>query len=72
MIISSMAKDTALIRKSFYVDPAALQRARRALRVHTDAEAIRLSLERVAEMEKFWQYMTRTRGTVKRGSFEKP
>ncbi len=65
-----MATKGALTRKSFYVDPEALRRAKRALRVRTDAEAIRLSLERVAEMEKFWQFMAKTRGVVKRGSFE--
>jgi hypothetical protein len=65
-----MAKTPGLTRKSFYVDPAALQRAKRALRVRTDAEAIRLSLERVAEMEQFWQFMTKTRGSIKRNSFE--
>ena len=48
-----MAKETALTRKSFYIDQKTLRRARQILRVRTDAEAIRLSLERVAEMEKF-------------------
>jgi hypothetical protein len=55
-------------RKSFYIDPATLRRAKRVLRVRTDAEAIRLSLERVAEMEQFWQFMTKSRGLLKRGS----
>jgi hypothetical protein len=63
-----VARETTLTRKSFYIDEAALRRARRVLRVRTDAEAIRLSLERVAEMEKFWQFMTRSRGVLKRGS----
>lgn len=65
-----MAKETALTRKSFYIDPDTLRRAKRALRVRTDAEAIRLSLERVAEMEKFWQFMAKSRGVLKRGAFE--
>jgi hypothetical protein len=64
-----MGKDT-LTRKSFFVDPAALRRAKRALRVRTDAEAIRLSLERVAEMEEFWKFMSKSRGTLKRGSIQ--
>ena len=64
-----MAKE-ALTRKSFYIDPVTLRRAKRVLRVRTDAEAIRLSLERVAEMEQFWQFMTKSRGLLKRGTLE--
>jgi len=65
-----MAKETTLTRKSFYIDQDTLRRAKRVLRVRTDAEAIRLSLERVAEMEKFWQFMTKSRGVLKRGSLD--
>ena len=36
----------------------------------TDAEAIRASLDRVAEMEEFWQFMRRTRRSLKPGSIE--
>ncbi|MBI4472392.1 MAG: hypothetical protein HY646_06965 [Acidobacteria bacterium] len=65
-----MAKEATLTRKSFYIDPDTLRRAKRVLRVRTDAEAIRLALERVAEMEKFWQFMSKSHGTLKRGSIE--
>jgi hypothetical protein len=65
-----MAKETTLTRKSFYIDPVTLRRAKRVLRVRTDAEAIRLSLERVAEMEKFWRFMTKSHGLLKRGSLD--
>jgi len=65
-----MGKETVLTRKSFYIDPQTLRRARRVLGVRTDAEAIRLSLERVAEMEKFWHFMRKSRGILKRGSFD--
>ena len=65
-----MAKETALTRKSFYIDQKTLRRARQILRVRTDAEAIRLSLERVAEMEEFWQFMTKSRGVLKPGSLD--
>ena len=61
-----------LRRKSFFIDEAALRRARRALRARTDAEAIRLSLDRVAEMEQFWRFMAKRRATLKTGSFETP
>jgi hypothetical protein len=43
-----------LKRKSYFVDERALNRAKKALGVKTEAEVIRLSVERVAEMEEFW------------------
>lgn len=59
-------------RKSFFVDERALHRAKKALRVKTSAEVIRLSVERVAEMEEFWEFMSRSRRSVKPGSLERP
>ena len=59
-------------RKSFFVDPAAIRRVRKALGARTDAEAVRLSVERVAEMEEFWRFMARSRGTLAPGSIHKP
>src|SRR5439155_16949571 len=44
-----------LKRKSFFVDTRTLRRARKALGVATDAEAVRRAVERVAEMEVFWR-----------------
>jgi hypothetical protein len=38
--------------------------------VKSRAEVIRLSVERVVEMEEFWQFMENSRETVKPGSFE--
>ncbi len=57
-------------RKSFFVDPRAIARARKALGAGTNAEAVRLAVERVVEMEKFWSFMTGTRGKLKPGSIE--
>ncbi len=65
-----MAARSNLKRKAFFVDEAAVRRARKALGVATDAEAIRTSLERVAEMEDFWRFMKRTRNSLKPGSVE--
>ncbi len=59
-------------RKSFFVDPQAIDRARKVLRTGTDAETIRLAVERVVELEKFWRLMARTRGSLKPGSIEVP
>jgi hypothetical protein len=40
--------------------------------VKTDAEAIRMSVERIAEMEEFWKFMQKSRQTLKPGSLEQP
>jgi hypothetical protein len=66
-----MAKRNQLKRKSFFVDETVLHRAKRLLRASSDAEAIRLSLERVAEMEQYWRFMDASRGKLAVGSFEK-
>ena len=59
-------------RKSFFVDPEAIGRARKVLRVDTDAETVRLAVERVVEMEAFWRFMAGTRRSLKPGSIEAP
>ena len=61
-----------LRRKSFFVDEATLHRAKKALRARTDAEVIRLSVERIAEMEEFWEFMTKSRRTLRPGNVERP
>jgi Arc/MetJ family transcription regulator len=59
-------------RKSFFVDEKAIKRARKALGVGTDAEAVRAAVERVVEMEEFWRFMAQTRGLLEPGSIESP
>ena len=61
-----------LTRKSFFVDEKAVKRARKALGATTDAEAVRLSLDRVVEMEEFWRFMAETRKSLTPGSIEAP
>jgi hypothetical protein len=63
-----MAARAKLKRKSYFVDERALSRAKKALGVKTDAEVVRLSVERVAEMEEFWGFMNKTRRSLKPGS----
>lgn len=65
-----MERAQKLKRKSFFVDEVVLRRARRVLGVATDADVVRLSIERVAEMEVFWRLMDRSRKAVKPGSFD--
>jgi hypothetical protein len=65
-----MTSKPKLKRKSFFVDERTLQRARRALGVKTDAEVVRLSVERIAEMEVFWQFMKNSRGALRPDSIE--
>lgn len=64
-----MPKAVRLRRTSLFIDPGALARARRALGATSDAETVRLSLERVAEMERFWRFMARSRRSIRSGSF---
>jgi predicted nucleic acid-binding protein len=64
-----MSKRAQLKRKSFFIDEATLQEAKRALHVESDAEAVRLSLEQVAEMGRFWRFMDKSKGKLKPGSF---
>ena len=67
-----MGSTANLKRKAFFVDERVLERAKRALGVSTDAEAVRLSMERVAEMDVFWRFMRRSRRKLKPGSVELP
>jgi hypothetical protein len=58
-----------LTRKSFFVDERELEEARRALGAETNAEAIRTALREVARMKGLARFMTRTRGSLRPGSF---
>jgi hypothetical protein len=59
-----------LKRKSFFINESEIRRAKKALGVRTDAEAVRLSLQRVAEMEAFWKMMDATYATLGGTAFE--
>jgi len=63
-----MARTATLKRKSFFVDEHDIRRAKKALGVGTDAEAVRLSLRWMADMEAFWRLMDRSRKSLKPGS----
>jgi hypothetical protein len=67
-----MPRQAALKRKSFFVDERVLRRAKKALRLATDAEVVRVSVERIAEMEEFWRFMKNSRRTLKPGSLKTP
>jgi hypothetical protein len=62
----------ALSRKSFFVKPKTLRRARRAMGVATDAEAVRMALEWAASSEEHWRLLRKSAGKLKRGSFRQP
>ena len=66
-----MAARAKLKRKSYFVDERALKRAKKALGVKTEAEVIRLSVERVLQMEEIWVFMKKTRRSLTPGSVEK-
>jgi len=67
-----MAREARLKRTSFFIDVRALRRARSALGASSDAETVRMSVERVADMEKFWRFMKKTRRVLRPGSIETP
>jgi hypothetical protein len=67
-----MRRTATLKRKSFFVDERTFRRAKKALRVATDAEVVRVSVERVAEMEEFWRFMKTSRRTLKPGAIRTP
>ena len=67
-----MPRQAPLKRKSFFFNEPALLRAKKALRVATDAQAVRVSVERIAEMEKFWHFMKSSRRALKPGSLRAP
>lgn len=64
-----MADAMRKIRKAFYVEPRLLKRAKRLLGLRTEAEVVRMSIERMVEMEEFWRFMDKTKGTLKPESF---
>jgi hypothetical protein len=67
-----MAQTAGLKRKSVFVEERTLKRARKARGVPTDAEVVRLSLERAAEMEQFWRFMQQNRRILRPGSIKSP
>jgi hypothetical protein len=65
-----MSRTARLTRKSYFVDPRMVRRARKVLGVATEAETIRVAVERVTEMEMFWRWMRKSRRSLRPGSFE--
>ena len=61
---------TKKIRKSCFVDIAMVKKAVKVLGASSEAEAIRISVQRMVEMEEFWKFMDKTSGSVKKGSFK--
>lgn len=62
-----MERPGAPKRTSFLVDERTLQRAKKLLGVSTDAEAVRLAVKRIAEMEKLWREMRVSRKALPPG-----
>ena len=65
-----MARVAPLKRTSFFIDVRALRRARNALGASSDAETVRMSVDRIADMERFWSFMKKSRRKLKSGSIE--
>ncbi|HEY0301019.1 MAG TPA: hypothetical protein VGC36_06800 [Rhizomicrobium sp.] len=54
------------------IDAEALRRARQALGATSDADAVRKAVAQVAEMDRFWRFMRRSRRSLPPGSIEHP
>ena len=67
-----MRQEATLTRKSFFVNSRALKRAKKLLGVATDAEVVRASVDRIAEMEDFWRFMQKSRRSLRPGSVKTP
>ena len=63
-----MPAKVKLKRKSYFVDERALNRAKKALGAKSESEVIRLAVERVAEMAEFWDFMNKSRRSLRPGS----
>lgn len=61
-----------LKRRAFFVEDQMLERAKKALGVKTKAEVIRLSVERVVEMDEFGRFMKKSRRIIQPNSFDTP
>jgi hypothetical protein len=64
-----MSREGKLVRRSFFVDERELQRAKKVLGATSDAEAVRLSLEHVAEMAAFWALLDKTSAILEADDF---
>ena len=64
-----MPSSSQMVRKAYYVEPGLIRRAKKLLRLRTEAEVIRLSVERMVEMEEFWRFMDRSKGKAGAGGF---
>jgi len=49
-----------------------LRRAKKMLGLRSEAEVVRVAVERVTEMAEFWRLMNRTRANLKPRSVESP
>ncbi len=61
---------TKKVRKSYFIDPDIVKKAVKVLGVNSEAEAIRISVQRIVEMAEFWDFMDESTNSVKRGSFK--
>ena len=67
-----MTKKNNLKRKVFFVDESTLRRAKELLGLSSESEVVRAAVERVVEIEEFWQFMKDSRRVLEPGSLEAP
>jgi hypothetical protein len=61
---SKMERKVKLKRKMFFVDERKLRKAKKILSLNSEAEVVRVALDRILEMEEFWRFMEETRFTT--------
>jgi hypothetical protein len=64
-----MHMTAVLKRRSYFVNDKAIQRAKRLLGAASDADVVRIAIDRVIEMERFREFVNKTKGSLPRGSF---
>jgi hypothetical protein len=64
-----MLVSTSLKRRSYFVDHKAIERAKRILGAPSDADVVRIAIDRVIEMDRFREFIEKTKGSLPRGSF---
>jgi hypothetical protein len=67
-----MERKTKLKRKAFFVDERKIRKAKKILGLNSEAEVVRVAVDRTLEMEEFWRFMEETRNSIEPGSLELP
>lgn len=65
-----MAQDSRMVRKSYFVDPKLIGEATKLTGAKSEAEALRKIIATYVQQQRFWRFMEKSAGKLKRGSFK--